>query len=433
MSQALTAVLEASRPLAENYKAVISSVLDIHAKFINAVALRSDAHPHNIWAEASQSSRDLLSKVFLSDGRDLLESMLGLSLIANEERKRQQKVKKAKLKGDPAPAPVPVTSLHKAAVRREMWTMAYNALSPTDSAGTAILLNSVASFAHIEKLNRDDTWSYSGLKLKEVVKEDDFVASVRAINTGLVTSRDPFAHAMESLAMQPDPMVAKRLWDQPGVPRSAVILLLSPAEDVHDPTISLIQQSFDNVDDRSDCFRTLLTHFPSQAMDGLCDFLASFIDTAKITPESCSLAKWLVRCFTDILDALCQASEEGEPLLQSSAFISTYADGLPMSRRVANLWHLMTTALAVIFKRTIDWAPFYDNETMVDWMRDALIFGRQMTEHIRAFEAAALGVPGGNSNFEAESPLKPTKTGAKLVQKLEVVLRDLVSWLRLTE
>ena len=168
-------------------------------------------------------------------------------------------------------------------------------------------------------------------------------------------------------------------------------------------------------------------------MDGLCDFLASFIDMAKITPESCSLAKWLVRCFTDILDALCQASEEGEPLLQSSAFLATNADGLPMSRRVANLWHLMTTALAVIFKRTIDWAPFYDNETMVDWMRDALIFGRQMAEHIRAFEAAALGIPGGNSHFESESPLKPSKTGAKLVQKLEVVLRDLVSWLRLTE
>jgi len=426
-------VLEHSGRLDEAHKTVISSALDIHANFITVVALRSQSFPQPMWSEASEAARSMLNSVFLLDGRDLLESMLGLSVIANEERKRQQKVKKAKQRGESAPAPMPVSSLHRAAVRKETWTMAYNALLPTDPAGAAMLLNSVASFAHIEKLNRDDTWSHAGLRLKEVVKEDDFVASVRAINTGLVTTRDPFAHALESLAMQPDPTVVKRLWQQPGVPRSAVVLLLSPAEDVHDPTISLIQQSFDNVDDRSDCFRTLLNRFPAQAMDGLCDFLASFIDMAKITPESCSLAKWLVRCFTDILDALCQASEEGEPLLQSSAFLATYADGLPMSRRVANLWHLMTTALAVIFKRTIDWAPFYDNETMVDWMRDALIFGRQMAEHIRAFEAAALGIPGGNSNFESESPLKPTKTGAKLVQKLEVVLRDLVSWLRLTE
>jgi senataxin len=422
-----------SSQLDDSLRLVISSVLDIHAKFITTVALRSDAHPGPIWSDACGASRTLLGQVFRSDGRDMLESLLGLSLIANEERKRQQKAKKAKLKGELAPQPIPVTSLHRAAIRKEVWAMAYNALSPTDPTGAAIVLNSVASYAHIEKLNRDDTWSYSGLRVKEVVKEDDFVAAVRAINAGLVVTRDPFAHALESLAMQPDPTVVKRLWDQPGVPFSAILLLLSPAEDVHDPTISLIQQSFDNVDDRADCFRTLLNRFPAQAMDGLCDFLASFIDLAKITPESCSLAKWLVRCFTDILDALCQASEDGEPLLQSSAFLSVYADGLPMSRRVANLWHLMTTALAVIFKRTIDWAPFYDNETMVDWMRDALIFGRQMAEHIRAFEAAALGVSAGDSKFEGESPLKPTKTGAKLVQKLEVVLRDLVSWLRLTE
>jgi senataxin len=106
-----------------------------------------------------------------------------------------------------------------------------------------------------------------------------------------------------------------------------------------------------------------------------------------------------------------------------------------MSRRVYNLWHLMTTSLAVIFKRTQDWAPLYDNETMVDWMRDALIFGRNLTEHIRAFEAAALGVSSGSSRFvdNGESPAKPTKTGTKLVQKLENVLRDLVSWMRLTE
>ena len=256
-------MLEHSGRLDEAHKTVISSALDIHANFITIVALRSQSFPQPMWSEASEAARSMLNSVFLLDGRDLLESMLGLSVIANEERKRQQKVKKAKQRGESAPAPMPVNSLHRAAVRKETWTMAYNALLPTDPAGAAMLLNSVASFAHIEKLNRDDTWSHAGLRLKEVVKEDDFVASVRAINTGLVTTRDPFAHAMESLAIQPDPTVVKRLWQQPGVPRSAVVLLLSPTEDVHDPTISLIQQSFDNVDDRSDCFRTLLNRFPA--------------------------------------------------------------------------------------------------------------------------------------------------------------------------
>lgn len=361
--------------------------------------------------------------------------MLGLSLIANEERKRQTKARKAKQKGESIPAPIPVEHLHKASARKELWAMAYNALSPDDTAGVAILVNAIASFAHVEKLNRNETWSYKELKLQEVVKEEDFVAAIRAINSAIVTTRDPFAQALESLAMQPDPLIVKRLWDEADVPHSAIMLLLSPAEDVHDPTISLIQQSFDNVDDRGDCFRALLSRYPTAAMDGLCDFLGYFIETAKITPESCSLAKWLVRCFTDVLDALCQSSEDSGPLLQNDSFLSTYSDGIPMSKRVGHLWHLMTTALAVIFKRTIDWAPLYDNETMVDWMRDALIFGRGMAEHIRAFEAAALGVSGNSTRFldTGESPAKQTKTGAKLVQKLEGVLRDLVSWLRLTE
>ena len=300
----------------------------------------------------------------------------------------------------------------------------------------AIVIKAIASFAHIEKLNREETWSYADLKLQAVIKEDDFVAAIRGINNGIVACRDSFSHALESLAMQSDQSLSRNLWEQPDAPRDVIKLLLSPAEDVHDPTISLVQQSFDNVDDRADCFRILLTRFPAQSMDGLCDFLASFIETARVTPESCSLAKWLVRCFTDVLEALCVASDDGsEPLLRSNAFTSVFADGEPMRKRVLQLWHLMTTSLAVILKRTIDWAPLYDNETMVDWMRDALIFGRQMAENIRSFEAATLSASGAQSRSGdvGESPVRQTQTGAKLVQKLENVLRDLVSWLRLTE
>ena len=365
-----------------------------------------------------------------------MESMLGLSLIVSEERRRQQKARRANAKGEPPPTPVTITNLHKAIVRADLWSMAYNALSPTDVNGMAIMMRSIASFSHVDKLNRNETWSYEELKVQDVVKEDDFVAAIRAVNNGIVSTRDPFAQALESLIMQADSKIATRLWDQPGVPKAAILLLLSPAEDVHDPTISLIQQSFHDVDDRGDCFRVLLQRFPAQAMDGLAEFLTRFIDTATLTPESCSLAKWLVRCFTDILDAMCQSTESDESLLQSQKFLSNYVDGIPMSKRVGNLWHLMSTSLAVIFKRTQDWAPLYDNETMIDWMRDALIFGRQMTEQIRAFEAAALGISSASSKFvesNGESPAKATRTGAKLVQKLENVLRDLVSWLRLTE
>jgi senataxin len=94
----------------------------------------------------------------------------------------------------------------------------------------------------------------------------------------------------------------------------------------------------------------------------------------------------------------------------------------------------MTESLSVIFDRTKDWAPLYENEVMVDWMRDALIFGRAMTEHIRVFEAAFLGQSGSRfSGNDLDSPLKITHVGKRMVEKLEKVLKHLVSWLRLTE
>ena len=312
--------------------------------------------------------------------------------------------------------------------------MTFKAVSSIDVIGVSILMKSIASFGHVEKVDRHAIWTHD--EVAEVVKEDEWIAAIRAINSGLESTRRSFAHAVECIALQPDEVMVRSLWEQEGVAQSAVKLLLSPIDEIHDPVISLIQHSFDNVDDRGDCFHALLATYPAAAMDGLAEALQTFIQTARITPDSCGLAKWLVRCFTDVLDALCRSTVSSEALLQSQSFLSEYSDGRPMSRRLSNLWHLMTTSLAVIFKRTPTWANLYASEIMVDWMRDALIFGRQMTEHIRDFESAVLGETSTNVNFDGavpESPAKMTSVGKTLIQELEVVLEDLVSWLRLTE
>ncbi len=356
--------------------------------------------------------------------------MLALSTVDFEEKKRRQEAKKLKTE---APPPAPVRHLPRPIVRKALWSATYDLISPLDVAGIATLIRSLVNFAHIDKLDRHEVWLYD--KVAKVVKEDDWIGSIRAINNGLETSRRSFARCLESVAMHPDTTSLHKLWKLDGVPKSAVSLLLSPVNEIHDPLISLIQHSFEDVDDRGDCFHVLLKNHPATAMDGLCEFLQTFINTARVTPESCGLAKWLVRCFTDVLDALCRSTESSEALLHSQAFLLSCPTGQPMSRRVSDLWQLMTTSLAVIFKRTPTWATLYASEIMVDWMRDALIFGRQMTEHIRAFEAAALGllVDTNGSDGIAETPAKTTSIGKKLVRKLEVVLEDLVSWLRLTE
>lgn len=401
--------------------------IDVHAATIARFAFQNTNNAD--MAPARSAARELAAVVFKSDGREIIESVLGLATIAYTERRRLKRKRRAKA-GQPVPPPVPVEKLHRATLRSEMWKAAHSEFSPTDSIGLGLLMTAAAPLAHLEILNRDEAWSPDDLK--EVVKTEDWIASVRAINRGVKTSRDGFAHALESLAAQPDPAILQTFWNQPNIASTVVNLLLSPDEAVHEPVLNLIQRSFEDVDDRADCFRTLLARYPAATMDGLCNSLSSFIQTARIVPEACSLAKWLVRCFTDVLDALCQPEGMSAPLLQTESFLSSYADGKWMTRRVSDLWQLMTDSLALIFKRTSDWAPYYENEVMVDWMRDALIFGRMITEHIRVFESAILSRATARSD-PAESPLRMSHVGKSLVQKLEVVLFDLTGWLRLTD
>ena len=167
--------------------------------------------------------------------------------------------------------------------------MTYNAVSSIDVIGLSIIMKSIALFGHVEKVDRHTIWTYD--EVAEVVKEDEWITTIRAINSGLETTRRSFAHAVESIALQPDETILKTLWEQEGVAQSAVKLLLSPVDEIHDPVISLIQHSFDNVDDRGDCFHVLLARYPAAAIDGLAEALQTFIQTARITPDSCGLAR----------------------------------------------------------------------------------------------------------------------------------------------
>ncbi|WOO78940.1 Helicase sen1 [Vanrija pseudolonga] len=404
----------------------LATTLDVHSKFVAETAFhRGDASD-----SASDAARGLLSLAFVADDKELVESVLGLAAIANTERRRLKLLKRRLKPGQRPPSPVKVERLQRPILRRELWDAAYDNLPPSDAVGLALMLNSVAPVAHLEKLDRH--MAYDSSDLKAVVNAEEWTTCVRTINSGLRATSDPFAQKVESFALQPNPATIAALWQQPAMAKTVMILLLSPMDAVHDPVINLVQQSFEDVDDRGDCFRVLLERFPCPAMDGLTSFLSTFIRTARIVPEACSLAKWLVRCFTDVLDALCLPAGSEPPLLQSDTFLASHSQGRWMTRRVSDLWMLMTDSLALIFKRTAGWAPYYDNEVMVDWMRDALVFGRAVTEHVRIFESAVLSRTKAKEEGDG-TPAKMTNIGKSLIQKLEVMLTDLVGWLRLTE
>ncbi|WWC59973.1 uncharacterized protein I303_102536 [Kwoniella dejecticola CBS 10117] len=407
----------------------LNSTLDLHANFVTTIALRHQDLPLPTWSEARFEARELLTACFSADGQSAIQSVLAMATMSHAERKRLHGKKRSK--GE-VPAAVRVDRLPHARIRKELWNMAYEALSPSDTAGAAIIIKSMAPFAHLEVIDRQNSWKYEDLE--EVVEKEEWVTTIRSVNTTIKGSRESFPRVIESLAMGVDPELVKLLWLESGIPKAVTILLLSPDDEIHTPIITLIQQTYEDVDDRADCFRALLQNHPDTTMDGLTEFLRTFIQTATFTPESCSLAKWLVRCFHDVLEALCTGSASSEALLQTSQFLDSYADGKGMAKRIEELWHLMSTSLALIFKRTLDWAPLFENEVMVDWMRDALIFGRQMTDHIRAFEGAVLRQSGIRSLDDARgSPVKVTSVGKKMARQLEMVLTDLILWLRLTD
>lgn len=249
------------------------------------------------------------------------------------------------------------------------------------------------------------------------------------MNVNLKTSREHFAQTIESFSLQPQEGPLRSLFALPQVAHSAMLLLLSPDDSINEAILSLIQQAFD-ADDRSEAFRMLLRKHPMDSVQALAVALQNFTTFANSTPESCSLAKRLVRCFYDIVEALCSSTDGDEPLLSSETFMDAHRGGTNMRREIKTLWHLMTTTLAVIYKRTVSWAGWFDNAVMTEWMRDALILGSQLCDKVRMFESAVLGVTGPTSG---ESPARVSNSGMTLVARLHIVLRDLTLWLRLTE
>ena len=180
------------------------------------------------------------------------------------------------------------------------------------------------------------------------------------------------------------------------------------------------------MDIRADCFRGLLKVAPRAALQGLIDYLMEFsIYAGKIT-EACSVAKALVRSMTDVIEVL--GNTPGGLLLDPS-FVRQHSTGdMPLQKMLPELWKGMTSCIAVIFRRTPKWAIYYDNKVMVEWMRDGLIFGRDLLERRKSFEVASLPL----AQQDGQSPRK-SSIGHAMIGNLQDVLFEVQAWLRLTD
>ena len=316
----------------------------------------------------------------------------------------------------PTSSPPPPTLL----IHKQVWQNIYEGVEAHDSDAIFVLVSVVTYVAHIDDL-------------KKVAFEDAFKKSqsqaasqaiLAAINDALNVFHNGFRDVLGRYTDVSRSSAAVELLKRDDVVKNVVAIMFSPVEALQGASQALVSLAYD-VDGRLDCFRALLEHFPSASFTGVCDFLATYSHYATCVPEACALSQALARCLTDIIECLC-SSPDG--LLLQPSFLKSAGEVL--EDKIPKWWHLMTEALCVIFPQTPRWARYFENEEMVLWMRDALIFGRDLLAQRRTLESGALARSQKDSTRVGK---KLSAAGKKMVDDLQQVLYELTKWLRLTD
>ncbi|KAJ7644130.1 SEN1 N terminal-domain-containing protein [Roridomyces roridus] len=366
----------------------MSKFFDIHASIIVDVAF-SKSYNTSAWTTARHAACQLMKTVMLDDINCISRAITSLCGSLAKQAQIDE-------------TDIPLTG------GSQLWAKVYQSLQPNDHDGMSAIVEALAQAAHLDILSPKPF-------AKSQIDQLGVNRAMRMIWTGL---RDAFTRFTESSR-------STSLLDflrRPGVVRNVFVLLLSPIEDIQLGAQSLVGFAFD-VDGRQDCYRALLENHPDAALDGLFASLTTFTTYAILVTEACSLAKHLVQYLQDVVEVLCTRSDG---LLFSGRFLRPEDKTGPCSRLPA-LWNLLNKAITVIFKRTPPWANYFENEEMIIWMRDALIYGRELLDKFRVFETAA----NSRSDVQHEGG-KLSKIGQQMADDLQRVLPELARWLRLS-
>jgi len=351
------------------------------------------------WAVARTSIRVLLSQVLTMDCRDISTTITQLSRAISHRDSE-----------------ITVPNIH-----RQSWAKIFTNILPHDSDATLTIISIAAQFAHLNPLSQNayaHALDKPGSSAKVAFKE---------VNSALTVLRSGCSEAISKYANYNSPTATEALLRQTGVAKDVTILMLCPSEDLQGAAQALVGQAFD-ADVRVECFHAMVRNLPGDTLEGIFAFLETFIKYTNIVPEACDISKALVRCLTDVIEVLCSSPNS---LLLDDKFLQS-DNGVVLRRALPKFWALMTESISIIFRRTPAWSVYFDAEDMIRWMRDALIFGRDMLAQWRTFEAAA------NSYTDSSSSQKPSgqklsRIGKKMIDELQQFLPELTKWLRLTD
>ena len=304
-------------------------------------------------------------------------------------------------------------------VRKQSWSKIFASILPSDSHSTSTMISIAAQFAHLNPLTESafaQVLSKQGSKAKVPFND---------VNSALTVLRTGYSEVISGYASYNTPAAIEALLRQSGVAKDVTILMLCPSEDLQGAAQTLVGQAFD-ADGRVECFHAMLRNLTSDALEGIFAFLETFKTYATTVPEACDISKALVRCLTDVIEVLCSSPDS---LLLDDEFLRS-DKGAGLRLALPKFWTLMTESISVIFRKTPAWSVYFEAEDMIRWMRDALIFGRDMLAQWRTFESAAVS----SVDYSSFQPgLTLSRIGKKMIDDLQQFLPELTKWLRLTD
>ncbi|KAG8785291.1 DEAD-box type RNA helicase [Ceratobasidium sp. 428] len=351
------------------------------------------------------------SKGVCEAARELLGEIFAHDLAAIESLRRTL----SDAKGKEGKVPEFASRLKEPIIHVPLWSEVLQKVDSGDAPGLQFITHIIARSAHIDHL-----------AMSALDAGNEHKVAVRKLGQFLESSLRKMRHGFgELMARFGLVCEAERL--DASMMTDVITLLFSPVTGLHNAALEV----FGDCDGRKACLRFALTHQPQATLRGVKAFVDAFNNTAGKLVEACSVAKSLVRCFVDVIEALCGPERSAEPNLDDSKAEDDDSDveaiGLlddPSFDQEARtmlrpLWTSMCSALALIFFKCPMWAEFFEAQQMVEWMRDALIFGRLMRAHSSAFQSPSASQAEGQQENSLES--------------MRDVQRELVAWFRLTD
>ncbi|KAF8321498.1 AAA domain-containing protein, partial [Cantharellus anzutake] len=379
---------------------------ETHSAVITAVALGSQ-YQSPAWNNPRQTAQTVLKRLLMRDAEAALQCLSELCRARRDlSRIFISRSAAPSVSSVEACSPLPQGVM----IHTQLWESVYGRLHPNHADGIALVLSAVTRVAHVDRLRigPDEAFSSSFLKTDQALRSR-FVRCTHNVWGALGTIRDSFGPSLESFAELAGVDSLVKFLSKEGVTEDAIQLMLRSGLNAYDAV------------ERSACYKAFLENHPTASFKGLISYLTTFNHYASAMPEACGTSKYVVRSMTDILSCLGDAASG---LLLDDDYGDS--ENLPLFAYVPKLWRRMTDGLSIIFRLVKSWSIFYPYEEMVVWMRDALIFGRDMIAVVEVLQTAT-NRAGARlaSSSDAETP--------NLIADLCVILLELIEWLKLTD